>query len=392
MFDYLAQRELFAKSKVDQLSEADVLDGDESDLVAGVFEQASIHPIEFQWDEKYQDPPREAAITVRDQFANEVYRTRGTTIVIHVPFTGDAKLLGVEPTAGNMRVAHATVSGSEIRLTWEGPPQDASQIKASLEEEITQVKRQAGWSKADCEGFNTQLDAKVRRWLAERRRHLETNRKIAEVLDIPIGRRPSPSQDLVPVPRRRPIAIQRLTHATAQVDRELRISESDYEAVVEQLSSARSMFERLPETFSPMGEESLRDVLLAILNNQFGPAVGELFSRKGKTDIAIVSGRGPVFIAECKNWEGAAAFLKAIDQLLGYLAWRDTKAALVVFVRVKDVTAVTERALKELSGHPQFVAAGVSINEVPTVVLHHEGDRQRHIRVALIIVPIPPVT
>jgi hypothetical protein len=391
MFDFLVRSEAAAKKAVDQLPEIDVLNGDEAEVLAEMVEQCRIRPVELQWKSTYQDPPREAEITVRDRFANEVYRTRGTTVVVHVPFTGDANLFGVEPTAGNMRVAQATISGGEILVMWEGPLQDASQIKASLEEEMNQVRRQESWSKADCDGFNAQLEGKVRRWLADRRQHLEANRKIADVLDIPIGRRPSPEPDLVSVPRRRPIAIRKTGGGTAQAEQELRISDSDYDAVVEQISSARAMFERLPETFSPMGEEALRDVLLAILNNQFGPAVGELFSRKGKTDIAIVRGRGPIFIAECKNWEGPATFQKAIKQLLGYLVWRDTKAALVLFVREKNVTAVTEKALKELKGHPLLVGVGASIKDVPTVILHHEGDPRQHIRVALIIVPIPPV-
>lgn len=63
----------------------------------------------------------------------------------------------------------------------------------------------------------------------------------------------------------------------------------------------------------------LRDLLLVILNNQFGPAGGEIFIRKGKTDITILREKGAIFIAECKNWSGAKAFSGAIDQLLGYL-------------------------------------------------------------------------
>ncbi len=35
---------------------------------------------------------------------------------------------------------------------------------------------------------------------------------------------------------------------------------------------------------------------------------GEMFSRDGKTDILIQQERGPVFIAECKTWQGAKAF------------------------------------------------------------------------------------
>jgi hypothetical protein len=44
-----------------------------------------------------------------------------------------------------------------------------------------------------------------------------------------------------------------------------------------------------------------------------------------------------VLVAECKFWEGISSFKKALGQLEGYLTLRDTHAALIVFVRGKDV-------------------------------------------------------
>ena len=105
-----------------------------------------------------------------------------------------------------------------------------------------------------------------------------------------------------------------------------------------------------------MPEESLRDVLLVVLNNQFGPAGGETFSRSGKTDILIPyqGESGVVFIAECKWWHGSAKFTRAIDQLLGYLTWRDTKAALVLFIDRLDATAAITKAAASIEAHPIF--------------------------------------
>lgn len=57
-----------------------------------------------------------------------------------------------------------------------------------------------------------------------------------------------------------------------------------------------------------------------------GPAGAELFSRVGKADIAVTIGDGHVFIAECKIWGGQKKFTDAVDQLLSYLVWGDSKA------------------------------------------------------------------
>jgi len=94
-----------------------------------------------------------------------------------------------------------------------------------------------------------------------------------------------------------------------------------------------------------MPEPVLREILPVVLNNPFGPSGGELFSRSGKTDVAISSENGALFIAECKFWSGEKGFDEAIEQLLGYLVWRDTKSALVLFMRQKNGSDVQEKAL-----------------------------------------------
>jgi hypothetical protein len=42
---------------------------------------------------------------------------------------------------------------------------------------------------------------------------------------------------------------------------------------------------------------------------------------------------GELEVAERKFWQGAKGVTDAIDQLFGYASWRDTKLALIMFVR-----------------------------------------------------------
>jgi hypothetical protein len=392
MFGYLRRREASAKDEVDRLADVKVLGDDSAALVRELFEKVKIRPIEFRWDQIYLDEPMEVDISGRVNPFGETYTIRGTNVTVHLPFEGDQDLLQVSPTTQNFNPPQAHVRDREVRLEWEGRAGEVAQVQGWLGQVTSQMKTYAAWSKQDCDGFNTNLEGLLASWLKARRDHLEKNRQLVSALDIPIGRKPTPATDLVPVPKRRPIHVHQAAAVTREVPRELRISDADYVAIIEQLSSARGLLERQPETFSAMGEEALRDILLVILNNQFGPAVGEMFSRKGKTDIVIIKERGPVFIAECKIWSGEKAFSEAIEQLLGYLVWRDTKAAMVVFVRERDVTGITQKALAALAGHARHVSNGAPIGDVPTEILHQEGDPRRHIRVALLIVPIPPVT
>ncbi len=59
-----------------------------------------------------------------------------------------------------------------------------------------------------------------------------------------------------------------------------------------------------------------------------------------------------IFIAECKFWDGPQSATDAVDQLLTYLTWRDTKAALILFNRNKDLTNVLRKARETIDGHP----------------------------------------
>jgi len=84
-------------------------------------------------------------------------------------------------------------------------------------------------------------------------------------------------------------------------------------------------------------EEALRDFLIMVLFPHFQSVTGETFNKSGKTDILIRHEGHIVFVAECKFWSGIKELHKAIDQLLKYLTWRDSKTALICFVENKEL-------------------------------------------------------
>jgi hypothetical protein len=76
----------------------------------------------------------------------------------------------------------------------------------------------------------------------------------------------------------------------------------------------------------------------------------------------------------------------ALDQLLNnYLTWRDTKAAVLLFVRDADLTTVIERAIATIKDHPNYKRDGhITNDERHDVILHANGDRNREIRLAFL--------
>ncbi|EWM15286.1 LOW QUALITY PROTEIN: hypothetical protein KUTG_05590, partial [Kutzneria sp. 744] len=91
------------------------------------------------------------------------------------------------------------------------------------------------------------------------------------------------------------------------------------------------------------------------------------------------------FIGECKFYDGPKVVADALDQLLDYLTWRDTKAALLLFVRDSDVTTVTAKAVQKIKEHPNYKRDGaLQTEERVDFVLHASGDEAREIRLALL--------
>ena len=152
-----------------------------------------------------------------------------------------------------------------------------------------------------------------------------------------------------------------------------------------------TVMERSPATFARMDEESLRDHYLVQLNGHYqGSATGETFNNQGKTDILIREQDRNIFIAECKFWKGAKGYAATIDQLLGYSAWRDTKAAIVVFNRNRDTTKVLEEVKKTTEAHANYKRTPAWTHESGyRFVMHHPADSNRELIMTVLVFDIP---
>jgi len=181
------------------------------------------------------------------------------------------------------------------------------------------------------------------------------DRRLQASLGFPAPPRAEAPQFAVPVARRK-IETLRRPAANAPSQPEWVLPEAQYEQALTVLRNARNALERGPAMTTYLDEEKIRDLLLVFLNAQFeGAAAGEVFNAAGKTDILIRAEDRNVFIAESKIWKGPATIRDALGQLLSYLTWRDTKAALLVFIRHGEPpTEVINKAIKEIEGHPNY--------------------------------------
>jgi hypothetical protein len=137
--------------------------------------------------------------------------------------------------------------------------------------------------------------------------------------------------------------------------REPTLKHEDVIKLVDFIEQYAKQFEVSPRIHAEMGEEGLRDLLVAMMNTNYpGSTTAETFSKLGKTDISLQVDPGHVLICECKFWSGAKAYGGAIGQLFSYLKWRQNYGVLLHFCKRKDMSRAVSEAQRATSDHPSF--------------------------------------
>lgn len=261
------------------------------------------------------------------------------------------------------------------------------ELSVSFEAELQKVRKYIRFQALQLDPFNVSLKDQASRIVNGRRDRLLKARHIAALLGYPLKQRPGAPLTYVSPMVRRKIT----TTVSGTFQPEPAIEEAEYQNILRIIESMSFVMERNPRVFSTAPEETIRDHYLVQLNGQYeGSATGETFNGHGHTDILVRDENANVFIAECKIWHGQRQFTEAIDQLLRYVTWRDTKTAIIVFNRNQETTPVVETIETTIKAHGNYKRDAKREN--PTrlrAVFGRPGDTAREIIITVIIVPIP---
>lgn len=348
-------------NEIKALDNGYVLKASEAELEEYFTEKAFIEPLVLHSDQQYIKNQSGTQIDVSHDFRRAVFPgeravVRGTKIDIAIPFEGDPMLWRVRAsTWSSGGYPEIEVKNGEIQLSISFPDDSANpdQLKADISRNIKSLEDAVGYLKNDVANHNNSVPNTVKQALKRKRELAQATTGTVAALGIPVKRADASPTFTIPAKRRtRPT--KRPSAETGAYQPEPVLDEKEYQHILEIIRSMSLVIERNPASFASLDEESIRDHFLLQLNGHYeGGATGETFNASGKTDILIREDNKNVFIAECKFWRGQKVFVEAVGQLLGYLTWRDSKCALMIFNRTKDSNAVRGKMHEAMESLPE---------------------------------------
>lgn len=360
-----------------------LLNTNETKYIMYLLEKYRLDPVTFHWD-KLHVSDREID-TTHLEFADDVdlseYRDPSHCVTFHLPFTGNPEgLVGRDP------MPTVSVRHENGILTFEvhGWGYDAARVQSEGHRILAAIRDQYAVIEKELEEFNAGLEKAATEILKARKRHIHEQSKVLSAIGIALKRADDvPQTFAVPLVQRK-IVVAPSAPATPFTP-EPTLDESSYRAILQIVHETGKAMERQPSIYRDRDEEQLRDFFVMALSTHFQSATGETFNREGKTDILVRHEHHNLFIAECKFWTGIKGFHATLDQLLGYLTWRDSKAAIICFVRNKRLDPIFQLVKSGATQHPCFLKAGESRGQDwHEFRFHLKDDDTRGVNVAVL--------
>jgi hypothetical protein len=354
------------------LSEKDdvILYSDTEQLLEYYVANSQLRPIEFnpELTESFEHK-KELRRVPADQRQGP-YRNQGDltfeyeSIVVTVPIlpNGDIeRIMGLQSSTystGGMPQIGFTNDAIHFAMDINGYgyKHDDEKVASDVKHALESVKRMIGWINTDINSGNSGLMQSVRTLLNDRKAKLIADQSriasLVQKINIPLKQKIQEAATRIKLD---PKPIVQKLKPNPKMPEEYVLDQSKVLDIISVIDNQGRQFEKTPKTYRDLEEEGLRDIILVGLNSLFeGKATGETFANRGKTDIYLNIDKGNVLTAECKLWSGKALYLKTIDQLLGYLTWRQNFGIMITFVKQKNLSKLLQDVPACIKEHASY--------------------------------------
>lgn len=328
---------------------------------------------------------------IRDR--SQAYHITGTAVDVEVPFTGNKIGFDIQPTTQNFNNPRAAIGEGVVYFSISGTELTAERVRQEIDRVVNSINQHLGWLANDAKSYNSSLEDLATQTIERRKEKLLKDKSLIAGLGFKMKERPGSSQTFAAPSVRRVIRpdVPKPVASREPYRPEPILTGDDYEHILSVLENMVGVMEQSPAAFREIDEESLRTHFLVQLNGHFaGDATGETFNYEGKSDILIKVDGKNIFVGECKFWTGEKGYLETLDQVLSYLSWRDTKAAVLVFNRNKDFGGVLAKIEEATPSHPNFKKITRKRCESSwTYLFGHKDDANREITITVQAYNVP---
>ena len=367
-----------------------VLGVDENEFKSYLIEKYTLQSLEILIESEHITPRTE-----KEQFQDALDRIcyRDVyTFRVRYQFTGSPRLFEAKPNPWITTSYPISVDSDTVSFEFSMASKDPAEFKRNKEDAFRRSFVNVGNINHNVAEWNQALPQFVNQLFDARKKHFAAENDFFAAINIAPDPRTSEIFTAPTIKRR--VIPQPTVSSKKQFSSVPTMADEMYEDLLKVLYEAGRAMERKPSLYSAKDEEGLRDQFLLFLETRYEATTGtsETFNKSGKTDILLKYKDGSnLFVAECKWWKGEAEFHAAIKQLFDrYLTWRDSKAALLLFVANKDFTAVVEKVRSEAPKNPYFVRHAEDRGETSLAYhFHLANDNARLIKLAILLFAFP---
>lgn len=348
------------KKEIENKGRDYILGVDEEEYKTYLIHNYSLEPLSIDYNSEIVEKPTVSKEWLEDRLFREKYEAEVFNFTIRYYFSGSSVLFKVQPSSWAMTYAEIYVDEQNSTVSfcfklYKKDPEEFKRIKNDYQRRaftnIDNINKEATrWMQSLPGTVNSLFQQQKNKYLQEDDFFTAINVKVNKDTTS-VFTAPTIKKKIIPQPS---------VSKNKEFSSEPMMAKEMYDDILKVIYDLGKSMEKKPSTYKDKDEEGIRDQFLLVLETRYDSttASGETFNRGGKTDIILKYAKdgSNLFVAECKFWHGASEFHKAISQLFDrYLTWRDSKAALMLFVTNKDFTNVIDNIKKEATKHPYFL-------------------------------------
>lgn len=338
-----------------------ILGVDEDEFKNYLINKYSLEPLAIDIDSEVIDEPKISMEWVENRLLyREPYQTEVFNFTIRYNYSGSGVLFRVTPSTWIMTSAEINVNRTNNSVSFEFKlyKKDPEEFKKTKSEMYQRAFANLSNTNQVAANWMVSLPMLVDSLFQQQKCKFIQENDFFTAINVKVNKDTS-SVFTAPTIKRQVIP-QPKVNKNKEFSLEPTMSKEMYDNILKVIYDFGKSMEKKPSTYKNKDEEGIRDQFLLILETRYEgtTATGETFNSGGKTDIILkyANDGSNLFVAECKFWHGAVEFQKAISQLFDrYLTWRDSKAALMLFVTNKDFTNVIETVKIEAIKHQYFL-------------------------------------